>query len=103
MPEQLHWSGYEKTIARRAFENALNEELNEVLQEAKKMMAKIKRPSELWELERYLSTRRREIDRKYDYRYSALPLVFRQLIAEGRLKERDLTGLGEDKLHWVRE
>jgi integrase len=30
----------------------------------------IQQPSDLWDLEHYLTERRREIDRKYDYRYS---------------------------------
>jgi hypothetical protein len=32
----------------------------------------IEQPSDLWELERYLTERRKEIDSRYDYRYSVL-------------------------------
>jgi hypothetical protein len=72
------------------------------MREAKEMAARIAEPSELWELEEFLSKRRSEIDRKYDYRYSVLPMVFGILIRERRLKEEELRGLGEDKLSRIR-
>ena len=40
------------------------------------MAGRIEQPSELWELERYLTQRRKDIDCLYDYRYSMLPVVF---------------------------
>jgi Photoprotection regulator fluorescence recovery protein len=98
----LKWSGAEKAIARKAFEHALQEDLEAVMQRAKKMAEKIEQPSALWDLERYLTQRRNEIDRRYDYRYSVLPEVFGDLIRRGRLREEDLCGLGEDKLRYVR-
>ena len=64
------WSKSEKTIARTAFDAALTRELQEVMQEAKQMANQIKEPADVWELEHYLTQRRKEIDRKYDYRYS---------------------------------
>jgi hypothetical protein len=45
---------------------------------------------------------RREIDRRYDYRYSVLPLVFAHLLRDGRLTEDDLHGLGQGKLDLIR-
>ena len=99
---ELKWSQGEKAIARKAFERALQQELEAVMQEAMKRAAKIAQPSDLWELEHYLTERRKEIDRKYDYRYSVLPRVFGVLVREGRLTEEDLRGLGEDKLSPIR-
>jgi hypothetical protein len=49
-------------------------------------------------LEHYLTQRRKEIDRKYDYRYSQLTHVFGRLLHEKRLREEELRGLREDKL-----
>ena len=94
----LKWSPAEKAIARRAFDQALARELEAVILETKTKAAKIQEPSGLWELERYLTQRRQEIDRKYDYRYSVLPLVVANLSSGGRLNENELHGLGEDKL-----
>ncbi len=96
------WSRSEKLIARTAFDAALGRELHEVIQEAKKMASQIQHSSDLWELEHYLTQRRKEIDRKYDYRYSQLTHVFGRLLYEKRLREEDLHGLGEDKLKPIR-
>jgi photoprotection regulator FRP-like protein len=96
------WSRSEKTIARAAFDAALGRELHEVIQQAKKMASKIQQSSDLWDLEHYLTQRRKEIDRKYDYRYSQLTQVFGKLLYEKRLREEDLRGLQEDKLNSIR-
>jgi hypothetical protein len=47
--------------------------------QAKQMAAKIKQPSELWKLEHHLTLRRKEIDRKYEYRDSKLRFVLRDV------------------------
>jgi hypothetical protein len=59
-------------------------------------------PSTYWDLEHYLTKRRKEIDRKYDYRYSQLTQVFGRLLHEKRLREGELRGLREDKLKSIR-
>ena len=99
---QPTWSRSEKAIARSAFDVALNRELHTVMQKAKQMASQINEPSELWELEQYLTQRRKEIDRKYDYRYSQLTHVFGRLLYEGRVNEEELSGLREDKLKPIR-
>jgi len=73
------WSKSEKAIARTAFDTALKRELQDVMRKTKQMANQIKEPADLWELEHYLTERRKEIDRKYDYRYSRLTLVFGRL------------------------
>jgi hypothetical protein len=45
---------------------------------------------------------RKEIDHKYDYRYSRLTHVFGKPLQEGWLGERELHGLHEDKLKSIR-
>jgi hypothetical protein len=72
------------------------------MQEAKKMASQIQQPSDLWDLEHYLTQRRKEIDRKYDYRSSRLTLVFGRLLYEKRLREEELRSLREDKLKAIR-
>jgi len=96
------WSRSEKTVARRAFDAVLKRELQEVMQEAKQMASRIKEASDLWELEKYLTRRRKEIDRKYDSESSHLTQVFGRLLHEGRLAEEELRGLREDKLASIR-
>src|SRR6202171_6722692 len=92
------WSSAEKAIARKAFDRALHQDLDAIIRQAKKMAARIEQPSDLWELERYLTERRKEIDRQYDYRYSVILNVFVDLIQKWRLSEQDLTGLQEENL-----
>ena len=53
-------------------------------------------------MEHCLTERRKEIDRKYDYRYSQLRHVFGRLLYEKRLREEELHGLREDKLKSIR-
>jgi hypothetical protein len=92
------WSRSEKIIARKAFDAALGRELHEVIQETKQRVNQINGSADLWDLERYLTQRRKEIDRRYDYRYSQLTHVFGRLLHEGRVSEEELRGLREDKL-----
>src|SRR5580765_3567747 len=79
------WSRSEKAIARRAFDAALGRELHEVIQEAKKRASQIQQSTDLWDLEHYLTQRRKEIDRKYDFRGSRLTDVLGRLLYENRL------------------
>jgi hypothetical protein len=96
------WSRSEKAVARAAFDVALGRELYEVIQKAKQMANEIQQSSDLWDLEHYLTERRKEIDRKYDYRYSQLTHVFGRLLHEGRVSEEELRGLRECKLKPIR-
>jgi len=96
------WSRSETAIARTAFDAALKRELHDVMEEARQMANQIEQPSDLWDLEHYLTQRRKEIDRKYDYRYSELTHVFGRLLRESRLSEEELRGLREDKLKAIR-
>ena len=47
------WSKSEKAIAHKAFDAALERELQEVIREAKQKAGQIKEPADLWDLEHY--------------------------------------------------
>jgi hypothetical protein len=96
------WSRSEKALARKAFDAALGRELHEVIQEAKKMANQIQQSSDLWDLEHYLTERRKEIDHKYDFRGSRLTDVLGRLLYENRLGKDDLRGLPEEKMKSIR-
>ncbi|WP_263419236.1 hypothetical protein [Terriglobus albidus] len=96
------WTQTEKIVARRAFDQAVKQDLDAVLREAKERAAQITKPAELWELEEWLGNQRRRIDREFDYRYSVLPEVFAYLLRSGRLTEDDLLGLDRAKLDTIR-
>jgi hypothetical protein len=101
-PNEPIWSRSEKAIARKAFDAALGQELHEVIQEAKRMANEIQMSSDLWELEHHLTQRRKEIDRKYDFRGSRLTDVLGRLLYENRLGEEGLRGLREEKMKSIR-
>ena len=96
------WSRSERAIARKIFDAALKRELHEIIQETKQKASQIKETTDLWALERHLTDRRKDIDRKYDFRASRLARVFGTLLYEGRVTEEELRGLQEDKLEAIR-
>ena len=96
------WSESEKRIARRVFEAALHDELARILVEFKRRAATAQEPEDMWSVEQFLAAARRDIDARYDYRYSQLVSVFGALLRQGRIDERDLHGLSEDKLAAIR-
>ena len=73
-----------------------------MIQEAKRMANEIQKPSDLWDLEHHLTQRRKEIDRKYDFRGSRLTDVLGRLLYENRLGEEDLHGSREEKMKSIR-
>lgn len=98
----LKWTGSEKKIARRTYDDALDATLAEVMADFKARAAAVTTPAELWAVEDYLRDQRREINELFDYRYSQLPLVFGRLIGKGRLDIAQLNGLSEEKLEIIR-
>jgi hypothetical protein len=66
------------------------------------MAREIKQSSDLWDLELHLTRRRKEIDRKYDFRGSRHTHVLGRLLHEGRVDEGQLRGIREDKLKSIR-
>ena len=92
------WSRSEKRIARRVFNAALRRELHAVMREAKQMANQISDPADLWDLERYLTQHRKDIDSKYAFRSSRLSQVLGRLMCEGRIAEDELRDLPEDKI-----
>ena len=99
--DNLKWSESEKRLSRRVYEAALEAELAEVMAEFKSRATAVRTPEEMWALEGYLAQRRRELDGKYDYRYSQLLFVFGRLVREGRVKLEQLEGFSEDKLSCI--
>jgi hypothetical protein len=98
----IKWSVSEKELARCLFEAALAEELAEVMAEFKAKAAAVALPEDMWSIQEYLFRKRREVEEKYDYRYSQLLLVFGRLVREGRVREAQLAGLSEEKLSFIR-
>jgi hypothetical protein len=100
--DYLQWSKAEKQVARRAFDAAYEKECRAIRAKLTQMLEAEDDIRQIWRIHDYLSDQRRETDRKYDYRYSVLDLVFARLIREGWITEADLTGLREDKLQRIK-
>ncbi len=58
-------------------------------------------PDEIWRIDDFLSEKRKEFNRKYDFRYSVLIGVFGRLLQEGWVTQEDLAGLQADKLEFI--
>ena len=101
-PHEPSWSRSERAIARKAFDAALKRELQGVMREAKQMANKIKEPADVWDLERYLTQCRKDIDRRYEFRSSRLTQVFGMLLSERRICEEELRGLREENMKAIR-
>jgi hypothetical protein len=105
----LKWSTSEKKLARAVFDAALKRECASILCEFKmraakaKAKAKAKTTQDMWDIEDCLTRQRRDIDSKYDYRYSQILLVFGRLLRDGWIEECELHGLSPEKLSYVKQ
>jgi hypothetical protein len=93
----LSWSKREKQIAHTAFEQALEREAAALVAEVRAKAAAISDLDDLWQLEQFLRNKRRDLEERYDYRYSVLLYVFADLIQAGWLSLDELAGLSDDK------
>jgi len=96
------WSKKEKTVARRAFENAYEKECKDLIKHIQKRANEANQPNDIWRLHDFLNERIKEIENKYDYRYSMLILVFARLLKEGWMTVGEIEGLNEDKIAKIR-
>jgi len=70
--------------------------------ELREKVARMKAPQDLWRIEDYLRTRRKEIDDRYDFRYGVLIFVFAGLYREGFITDADIHGLSPDKIEDIK-
>src|SRR5215467_14087483 len=96
-PNEPVWSRSERAIARKVFDAALNRELHQIVRETKQRANRIKEPADVWELEHYLTRRRKDIDSRYEFRSSRLTRTLGMLLCEQRISEEELKPFSEDK------
>ncbi len=94
----MKWSAQEKKVARAAFEKAYKTEMQQIQEAVYKRAKNFTQENDVWRLHDYLTKKQREIDEKYDYRYSVLIFVLARLLREGFISEEDLEGLSQEKL-----
>jgi len=98
----FNWSPQEKKISRVAFDKAYQVEMNKIKNELERMLSNLDDLQKIWSIHNYLTKKRNELDKKFDYRYSVLIIVFGRLLSEGVITEKDLKGLSEDKLEAIK-
>ncbi|MBM3712917.1 MAG: hypothetical protein FJW56_05725 [Actinobacteria bacterium] len=98
----FNWSPQEKKISRAAFDKAYQVEMNKIKNELERMLSNLDDLQKIWSIHNYLTKKRNELDKKFDYRYSVLIIVFGRLLSEGVITEKDLKGLSEDKLEAIK-
>lgn len=96
------WSSAEKKAAHAAFDAALARECGAIRREVEAMLQRSSEPAEIWRVHDYLSEKRREIDYKYDFRYSVLLSVFGRLFAEGWVSEVEIARLTPEKVEQIK-
>ena len=95
------WTKSQKVHARELFDLALEREYKALIEEIN--TTKVASRDEVWELRDSLNRKAKEMDRKYDYRYSQLIFVFADLLREGYLSLEELNVLGEEKLSEIKK
>jgi Photoprotection regulator fluorescence recovery protein len=93
---ETEWTDVEKDVAQLAFKTAYEREIGALIQLVRD--SDITESDDLWRLHDLLSSKRYEMDGKYDYRYPSLLFVFAGLVKEGLLSLDELSGLQADKL-----
>lgn len=101
-PDSIGWSLSEQEIARKAFDLAYRREIDVLINSLRQRVQTISSVDEVWELHDHLSTKRYEIDGKYDYRYNNMLFVFASLVKDGLLSIEELSGLDAQKLAKVK-
>ena len=99
----LKWSPGEKKIAHATFEAALSRERAAIRRNIATLLRDPNDGTEIWVIRDFLNEKARELDQKYDFRYSVLIGVFARLLAEGWVTMEDLGGLEMTKQELIRE
>jgi len=96
--DKIQWSEAETTIIKQAFQTAYQRETFTLITNVRDRASSITKLEDLWYLHDLLSTKRYEIDGKYDYDPSTVVFDFANLIKEGWLSLDDLKGLKPEVL-----
>jgi hypothetical protein len=96
------WSNTEKILARQAYDRAYERECTKILEKVHGMLSSMEDPKEIWKIDDYLRNNRRDMDSKYDYRYSILIIVFGKLMREGLILDSDIDKLSKDKIDAIK-
>ena len=92
------WSEAEEAIAKQALQAAYERETSALIANVRDRAGSITELEDLWYLHDLLSTKRYEIDGKYEYNSSTVVFDFANLVKEKWLSLEDLKGLKPEML-----
>lgn len=94
---EVSWSDTEKTIAVAAIKKAYSREIDILVKEIRDNARFIDRAEDLWRLHDFLSSKRHDIDGKYDEREAFLVYTLSRLVKDGWLELAELEELSQEK------
>ena len=94
----LGWSPTEQNIARRAFDVAYKREIDALTHPLRHLSESISCQDDIWRIHDFLSTKRHQIDGRYNFDYNSLLFLFAELIQDNLLDISELEGFNNDKL-----
>lgn len=92
------WTKTEVEISERVLKKAYERETKTLIQKVKEKINHLQQVEELWEVHDLLSSKRYDLDGKYDNREPMLVFTFAQLLKEGWINLEELAGLEKGKL-----
>lgn len=92
------WSETEENIAKKALQKAYERETTTLIATIRDRASSITELEDLWYLHDLLSTKRHEIDGKYEYNESTIVFDFARLVKEGWLYLDEMKGLNPEML-----
>ena len=95
---EKQWSETEKQIAQQALQIAYQRETSALIANIRDRVSSLTELEDLWYLHDLLSTKRHEIDGKYEYNQSTIVFDFALLVKEGWLHLEDIQGLEPETL-----
>ena len=95
---ETKWSETEEKIAKQALQTAYKRETSALISKIRDRASSITELEDLWYLHDLLSTKRHEIDGKYEYNCSTVAFDFARLVKEGWLHLDELKGLKPEML-----
>ncbi len=92
------WSTEEKQIVENILAQAYDRDVSLTINHVRQKVTNLTNIEELWQVHDFLSSKRYDLDGKYDSRESMLIFTLSQLIKENVITLQDLDGLTKNKL-----
>ncbi|AUC59733.1 hypothetical protein AA637_00625 [Cyanobacterium sp. HL-69] len=92
------WTKAEIQITEQVLKKAYERETKTLVQQVKDKINNLEDMEELWQVHDLLSSKRYDLDGKYDNREPMLVFTFAELLKEGWIKLEELAGLDKGKL-----